>query len=189
MTFRSLCVFCGSRPGADRAYVDAARALGRLLAERDITLVFGGGMTGIMGALADAVLDAGGRAIGVIPEKMNVPQVVHEGLTELVVTPNMYSRKVKMFQLADGFITLPGGLGTLDELFEALTLSQLGYERKPIGILNVAGYYDPLLALIDHAIEVGFVDARYRHVFTAEAHPAALLAAMEAFEHPLSSDA
>ena len=184
--FQSICVFCGSRPGVNSAYVDAARALGRLLAERDVTLIFGGGMTGIMGALADTVLEHGGRAVGVIPERMNVPRVVHENLTELIVTPNMYSRKVKMFQLSDAFITLPGGLGTLDELFEALTLSQLGYELKPIGILNVAGYYNPLVDLIDHAIQAGFIAPRYRDVFTMREEPAALLEAMAAFEHPAS---
>ncbi len=186
--FQSICVFCGSRPGVNSAYVDAARALGRLLAERDVTLIFGGGMTGIMGALADTVLEHGGRAVGVIPERMNVPRVVHENLTELIVTPNMYSRKVKMFQLSDAFITLPGGLGTLDELFEALTLSQLGYELKPIGILNVAGYYDPLMDLIDHAIQAGFIAPRYRDVFTVREEPAMLLEAMAAFEHPLVRD-
>lgn len=184
--FQSICIFCGSRPGVNSAYVEAARAMGRLLAERDITLIFGGGMTGIMGALADAVLEHGGRAVGVIPESMNVPKVVHENLTDLIVTPNMYSRKVKMFKLSDAFIALPGGLGTLDELFEALTLSQLGYEPKPIGILNVARYYDPLMELIDHAIQAGFIAPRYRDVFTVREEPAALLDAMTAFEHPLA---
>jgi len=183
--FQTICIFCGSRPGVNSAYVEAARAMGRLLAERKITLIFGGGMTGIMGALADAALEHGGRAIGVIPESMNVSKVVHENLTELIVTPNMYSRKVKMFKLSDAFITLPGGLGTLDELFEALTLSQLGYEPKPIGILNVARYYDPLMELIDHAIEAGFIAPRYRDVFTVREEPATLLDVMAAFEHPL----
>ncbi len=182
----SICVFCGSQPGINSAYAEAAREMGRLLAETNITLIFGGGMTGIMGALADAVLENGGRAIGVIPESMNVPKVVHENLTELIVMPNMYSRKVKMFKLSDAFIALPGGLGTLDELFEALTLSQLGYELKPIGILNVAGYYNPLVELIDHAIEAGFVRPRYRDVFTVQETPAALLTAMQTFQHPSS---
>ena len=181
----SICVFCGSQPGVNSAYAEAAREMGHLLAETNITLIFGGGMTGIMGALADAVLEKGGRAIGVIPESMNIPKVVHENLTELIVMPNMYSRKVKMFKLSDAFIALPGGLGTLDELFEALTLSQLGYEPKPIGILNVAGYYNPLVELIDHAIEAGFVKLRYRDVFTVQETPADLLAAMQTFRHPL----
>ncbi len=184
--FRNICVFCGSQPGVNHAYVEAARQLGTLFARRNITLIFGGGMTGIMGALADAVLDGGGKVIGVIPESMNVPKVVHEGVTELIVTPNMYSRKVKMFKLSDAFMTLPGGLGTLDELFEALTLSQLGYEPKPIGILNVAGYYRPLVELIEHAIQAGFVHPRYRDVFTMREKPDDLLAAMEAFQHPLT---
>ena len=182
----SICVFCGSQPGVNSAYAAAAREMGQLLARNNITLIFGGGMTGIMGALADAVLENGGRAVGVIPESMNVPKVVHEHLTELIVTPNMYSRKVKMFKLSDAFMALPGGLGTLDELFEALTLSQLGYEPKPIGILNVAGYYDPLMELIDHAITAGFVRPRYRDVFTVQATPADLLADIMTFHHPLS---
>ena len=184
--FQSICVFCGSRPGTDPAYVEAARALGRLLAQQRITLIFGGGATGMMGALADAVLAAGGRAVGVIPESMNVPNVVHEGLNELIITPTMYSRKVRMFKLADAFITLPGGLGTLDELFEALTLSQLGYELKPIGLLNVAGYYDPLMELIEHAVQAGFIAPRYRDVFTVAATPSELLEALAAFQHPLA---
>ncbi len=183
--FKAICIFCGSRPGVNSAYAAAARAMGHLLAEREITLIFGGGATGIMGALADAVLEAGGRAVGVIPESMNVPNVVHDNLTELIVSPNMYSRKVTMFKLSDAFITLPGGLGTLDELFEALTLSQLGYEPKPIGILNVAGYYKPLIELIDHAIDAGFIAPRYRDVFTVREQPAALLEAMASFQHPL----
>jgi len=167
-----ICVFCGSQPGVNSAYAEAARVLGHLLARNDITLIFGGGMTGIMGILADAVLDAGGRAVGIIPDSMNVPKVVHEGITETIVTPDMHTRKAKMVAVSDAFIALPGGFGTLDELFETLTLSQLGYEPKPIGILNVAGYYNPLVELIDHAIQAGFVKPQYRDVFTVQKrHP------------------
>jgi uncharacterized protein (TIGR00730 family) len=183
---QTICVFCGSQPGVNSAYAQAAREMGRLLAQNDITLVFGGGMTGIMGILADAVLDAGGRAVGVIPDSMNVPKVVHEHLTDLIVTPDMHTRKAKMVAMSDGFIALPGGFGTLDELFETLTLSQLGYAPKPIGILNVADYYTPLVELIDHAIQAGFVKAQYRDVFTVQDDPADLLAAIKDFQHPLT---
>jgi len=182
---KTICVFCGSQPGVNSAYAEAARELGHLLARHDITLIFGGGMTGIMGILADATLDAGGRAIGIIPDSMNVPRVVHENLTDLIVTPDMHTRKAKMVEMSDGFIALPGGLGTLDELFETLTLSQLGYEPKPIGILNVAGYYDPLVELIDHAIQAGFVKPQYRDIFTVQKIPSALLTAMQHFQHPI----
>ncbi len=181
-----ICVFCGSQPGVNSAYAEAARELGRLLAQNHITLIFGGGMTGIMGILADAVLENGGQAVGIIPDSMNVPKVVHENLSDLIVTPDMHTRKAKMIETSDGFIALPGGFGTLDELFETLTLSQLGYEPKPIGILNVAGYYTPLVELIEHAIQAGFVKPQYRDVFTLQGKPGELLAAMQAFQHPLS---
>jgi len=180
-----ICVFCGSQPGVNSAYAAAARDLGRLFAQQNITLIFGGGMTGIMGILADAALDAGGRAVGVIPDSMNVPRVVHDHLTELIVTSDMSARKAKMVAISDAFIALPGGLGTLDELFETLTLSQLGYEPKPIGILNVAGYYNPLVELIDHAIQAGFIRPQFRDIFALQEHPADLLASMNAFHHPL----
>jgi len=181
-----ICVFCGSQPGVNSAYAEAARDLGRLFAQQNITLIFGGGMTGIMGILADAVLAAGGRAVGIIPDSMNAPKVVHDNLTELIVTSDMSTRKAKMVAVSDAFIALPGGLGTLDELFETLTLSQLGYEPKPIGVLNVAGYYDPLVALIDHAIQAGFIRPQFRNIFTQQAAPADLLASMRAFRHPLA---
>lgn len=183
---KNICVFCGSQPGVNSAYAEAARELGQLLAQNDITLIFGGGMTGIMGILADATLTAGGRAVGIIPDSMNVPRVVHEHLSARIVTPDMHTRKAKMVAVSDAFIALPGGFGTLDELFETLTLSQLGYEPKPIGILNVAGYYDPLVQLVDHAIQAGFVQPRFRDVFILQERPADLLTAMQQFRHPLT---
>ena len=179
-----LCVFCGSRPGVNGAYIAAAREVGRLLAEKQIELVFGAGMTGIMGAVADATLHAGGRVIGIIPDSMNVPKVVHEGVSELIVTPDMPTRKTKMFEMSDAFVALPGGFGTLDELFEVLTFSQLGYQPKPIGILNVANYYAPLVALIDHAVNEGFITAHFRDIFIVDDNSSALLAALQHFEHP-----
>jgi len=179
-----ICVFCGSQPGVNGAYLAAAREFGRLLAEQQIELVFGAGMTGIMGAVADATLHAGGSVIGIIPDSMNIPKVVHEGVSELIVTPDMPSRKTKMIAMSDAFVALPGGFGTMDELFEVLTFSQLGYQPKPIGILNVANYYAPLIAFIDHAVKEGFVNARFRTIFTSHDESAALLTALQHFEHP-----
>jgi len=181
---KRICVFCGSNRGVNGAYVQAASELGHLLAARNIELIFGGGMTGLMGAVADAVLTAGGRAVGIIPRSMNVPRVVHENLSELIVVRDMHERKALMHEHSDGFIALPGGMGTWDELFETLTWSQLGYQTKAVGLLNVAGYYDPLLSMIDHAIAEGFVQPRHRHIFLVDQSPAALLDAMESFEHP-----
>lgn len=184
---KSICVFCGSNAGVNGSYVEAARALGYLLAQENIGLIFGGGMTGLMGAVADAVLAAGGKATGVIPDAMNVPRVVHEGVTELVVVDTMHTRKATMAKLSDAFIALPGGLGTFDELFETLTWSQLGYQPKPIGILNVDGYYDPLVELFDHAVVNGFVTPKHRGIFVADENPTALVSALREFEHPTTS--
>ncbi|NOX63811.1 MAG: TIGR00730 family Rossman fold protein [Chloroflexi bacterium] len=183
-TFHRICIYCGSNPGANHAYIEAAREMGALLAREGIELVYGGGATGVMGALADAALEAGGRVIGVIPESMNVPNVVHEGLSELHVMADMHTRKALMGSLSDAFIALPGGLGTLDELFETLTWSQLGYRPKPVGALNVAGYYDPLIALIDHAVEHGFIRPQHRHVLAVATSPRDLLDKLQRFRHP-----
>lgn len=181
---KSICVFCGSNVGANGLYIEAARTLGRLLAENGIELVYGGGMTGMMGAVADAALAAGGRVTGIIPGSMNIPRVVHEQLSELVIVDDMRERKALMHQRSQGFIAMPGGIGTLDELFETLTWSQLGYQTKPVGILNVAGYYDPLLTMINHAIAEGFVLEHHRHIFVIEQEPQSLLQAMRNFSHP-----
>ncbi len=179
-----ICVFCGSNPGRNGAFSAAARATGRLLAEEGITLVYGGGLTGLMGAVADGALAAGGRVIGIIPQSMNLPRVVHEGLSELVVVQTMHERKAAMAHLSDAFIALPGGLGTFDELFETLTWSQLGYQAKPIGLLNIDGYFNPLVGLIDHAVAYGFVQPHHRNVFAAAEEAADLLATLRAFQHP-----
>ena len=181
---KRICVFCGSNPGGNGAYVQAAGELGRLLAQEGIGIVYGGGITGVMGALADAALAAGGEVIGVIPEAMTQVGVAHYGVTELRVVDSMHTRKATMAQLCDGFIALPGGLGTLDELFETLTWSQLGYQRKPIGILNAAGYFDPLIDMIDHAIGHGFMPPVHRQLFVVADQARPLLAAMQVFAHP-----
>ncbi len=155
-----ICVFCGSRPGGRDEYVDQARRLGELLTSRDIGLVYGGASVGLMGAVADAVLNAGGEVIGVIPEALAVKELAHQQVGDLRVVGSMHERKALMAELSDAFIALPGGFGTFEELFEMVTWAQLGMHRKPFGILNVAGFFDGLLALVDHAIEEGFIPTR-----------------------------
>jgi len=152
-----ICVFCGSSSGASPAFAGAARDLGTALACRGIALVFGGGSVGLMGQIADAALEAGGEAIGVIPQSLVARELAHTGLTELHVVSTMHERKAKMVELSSAFISLPGGLGTLDETFEILTWAQLGIHAKPAGFLNVDGYFSPLLAFLDDAVRQGFV--------------------------------
>lgn len=163
-----LCVFCGSSPGRRPIYRDAAVMLGRALAERGDGLVYGGSSVGLMGAVADAVLDGGGEAIGVIPRSMVDRELAHGRLSELHVVGTMHERKAMMVSLSDAFLALPGGHGTLDELFEALTWSQLGIHAKPIGVWNVDGYWDPLLAALDHMCAEGFVRPSDRARLIAE---------------------
>jgi uncharacterized protein (TIGR00730 family) len=181
---RRVCVFCGSSPGARPEYRAAAAELGRLLAERGTGLVYGGARVGLMGAVADAVLAGGGEAIGVIPHALVSKEVAHGGLTELHVVSTMHQRKALMADLADGFVALPGGFGTFEEFCEVLTWSQLGFHPKPCGLLNVAGYYVPLLALFDHGVDEGFIRPQHRALVIEETDPAALLARMEAFVPP-----
>lgn len=152
----AICVFCGSRTGCDPAYENAARALGHLMAEKGIRLVYGGGHVGLMGVIADAVLDAGGQVTGVIPDFLRRREVGRDDLTELVVTDSMHSRKQRMFELADAFVALPGGLGTLDETIEVATWKQLGLHAKPIVILDAAGYWGALSALLTSVVKGGF---------------------------------
>ena len=159
---KSLCVFCGSSSGNRPAYASLAAAAGALIARRGLTLVYGGGRVGLMGALADAALAAGGRVVGVIPQMLIDREVGHAGLSQLHVVRTMSERKLLMGDLADGFLALPGGIGTMDELFEAWTWTQLGLHRKPCALLNQDGYYDPLLAFLDRAVEQGFLQQRYR---------------------------
>ncbi|WP_040566461.1 LOG family protein [Magnetospirillum molischianum] len=181
---RRVCVFCGSSFGARPAYAEAARDLGRLLVARDLELVYGGGNVGLMGVIADAVLAAGGRAIGVIPDAMVTREVSHQGLTELHVVESMHARKAMMADLADGFIAMPGGIGTLDELFEIWTWSQLGIHAKPLGFLDVDGYYSHLQVFLDHVATEGFMRERHRAMVAVEPDPVGLLAAMGGFEAP-----
>ncbi|SFP83284.1 TIGR00730 family Rossman fold protein [Sphingomonas rubra] len=159
---KRLAIYCGSATPADPVYIDSARAIGRALVERGIGVVYGGGRLGLMGAVADAALSAGGEVIGVIPQALVDAEVAHRGLTELHVVAGMHDRKAKFTELSDGFVTIPGGTGTMDELWEALSWAQLGYHADPVGLLNVAGYYDPLIAFWEKMGEVGFLRAQHR---------------------------
>ena len=183
-TIRRICVFCGSRPGNRPEYVDAARKLGSLLAERSIGLVYGGARVGVMGAVADATLRGGGEVIGVIPKALVQHELAHDHLTELRVVASMHERKALMAELSDGVIALPGGYGTFEELFETLTWSQLGIHDKAFGVLNIGGFYDGLLALVDHAVDEGFIPEQHRALVLEATEPEAMLDLLTAYEPP-----
>jgi hypothetical protein len=180
----ALCVFCGANPGRRPAYREAARRVGELLAERGITLVYGGGNVGLMGALADACLRANGRVIGVIPRALAEKEIAHQGLTEMHVVASMHERKALMADLADAFLTLPGGFGTWDEFCEALTWSQLGLQKKACAFLNVEGYYDALLALTERAAEDGFIRPEHRELLLVDTDPDQLLHRLQTYQVP-----
>ena len=186
---QSLCVFCGASAGNRDAYREAATALGSLIAGRGMELIYGGGNVGLMGVVANACLDAGGRVTGVIPASLVGREVAgepveHTGLTRLEIVDSMHARKARMAQLADGFIALPGGFGTFEELFEILTWAQLGFHRKPIGLLDVAGYFEPLRMLCDRAVNEGFLPPDNRELLLIASHPTALLGIMGAYQPP-----
>jgi len=181
---RRICVFCGSSLGRDPRYAEQARALAHELVSRGIGLVFGGGSVGLMGVLADEALAAGGALTGVIPHGLAARELAHRGVADMRVVPTMHARKALMAELADGFVALPGGIGTLEELFEIVTWSQLGIHRKPVGVLNVAGYYDPLVALLDHAVDGGFVPAASRGLVIVDEQPSRLVDRMSAHVLP-----
>jgi uncharacterized protein (TIGR00730 family) len=172
---RSVCVFCGSSCGLRSEYAEQARLLGRSLAERGLELVFGAGHIGLMGVLADAALAAGGRVVGVIPQALADRELAHRGLTQLHVVETMHQRKALMADSADAFVALPGGYGTAEELFEIVTWAQLGMHAKPIGLLNTAGFFDPLLMWIEHMVQEGFVRPKQRRLLFVETEVAALL--------------
>ena len=178
-------MFCGSSAGASAVFFDTARALGAELARRDITLVYGGGRVGLMGALADAALMAGGEVIGIIPELLLLREVAHRDLPDLRVVASMHERKAHMAELSDAFLALPGGFGTFEELCEIITWNQLGIYNKPIGILNVSGYYDPLLALFDRAVEQRFVRAEHQRLVISHTEIATMLDHLESYVPPL----
>jgi len=165
--FRRIAIYCGSSGGIGPHYLDAARAVGTYLAHHGIDVVYGGGRVGMMGAVASAALGAGGKVYGVIPEKLKTREIAHDGLTELHVVDGMHSRKTMMANMADAFIALPGGWGTLEEIFEVVTWTQLNYHKKPVGLLNVRGYYDHLIKFLDHATADGFIRSIHRPLLTS----------------------
>ena len=181
---RSLCVFCGSSVGSKPAFIGAAISLGKTLAENGIRLVYGGGRVGLMGAIADAALNAGGEVIGVIPEHLVAREVAHPGLTDLRIVASMHDRKALMAELSEGFVALPGGLGTLEEFFEVWTWGQLGLHRKPYGLLNVNGFYDPLVQFIDQLVEQKFVKPEHRRMLIIESDAAMLPVRMSGHHAP-----
>ena len=182
---KRICVFAGSSPGANDAYRKAAVELGEALAERDVELVYGGGCVGLMGVLADAALARGGRVIGVIPHTLMLREVGHRALTELHVVDSMHERKAMMAELSDGFIALPGGFGTLEETFEILTWAQLGLHGHPCGLLNVEGYFDSLLAFLDHSVQQAFVRDAHRAMLLVDDSPRSLLDRFAAYRAPV----
>lgn len=179
---KRLAVYCGSATPADPVYIECARMVGRELAQRGIGLVYGGGRLGLMGAVADACLEAGGEVIGVIPEALVGSEVAHRGCTELHVVPGMHERKRMFTDLSDGFITIPGGVGTMDELWEAISWAQLGYHEKPVGLLNVAGFYDQLVAFNRHMVDVGFIRPQHAGIMIVDDSLDGLLSKMTSYE-------
>ncbi len=182
---KHICVFCGSYTGEDREYRMAAEAVGRGIIERKMGLIYGGGHVGLMGTVADAAMAAGGPVTGVIPSALAQKELAHTGLTELVEVRTMHERKALMADRADAFLALPGGFGTMDELFEIITWAQLGFHRKPIALLNVKGFFDPLLVFIDHLAEEGFIKPEHRQVLLVGTKPNDLLDTLMTYEPPL----
>lgn len=186
---RSVCVYCGSSAGNDPRHAETARKLGELMARRDITLVFGGGRVGLMGILADTVLDAGGKVIGVIPESLRTKEIAHADCSELIVTPSMHARKEKMFEISDAFMALPGGIGTLEEVIEIITWRQLRFHDKPIVVLNDGGYWQPLKALFDATVAGGFAHADLDRLCHFAATPEEALTFLASSPVPTQKDA
>jgi hypothetical protein len=182
MVLRSICVFCGASTGTDPVYREAAAAMGRTLAEQGITLVYGGGAVGLMGVVADAALAAGGEVIGIIPQSLKDAEIGHAGLTRLEIVDGMHARKARMAELADAFIAMPGGLGTLEELFEVWTWGQLGYHAKPMGLLDTNHFYAKLSHFLDHLVAEAFVRPQYREMLQRGDTPDALLERLRAWQ-------
>lgn len=185
---KSVCVYCGSSPGTQKIYAERARALGRILAEQKITLVYGGAKIGLMGHMAKAVLENGGKVIGVMPKRLVEKEVAFKDLPDLRIVDSMHERKALMADLSEGFIALPGGFGTLDEFFEILTWAQLGYHEKPCGLLNISGYFDSLLAFLHNTVKEGFVAPQGVDLILASDAPSSLLEKMREYKPPPSSD-
>ncbi|PTY78989.1 Rossman fold protein, TIGR00730 family [Heyndrickxia sporothermodurans] len=181
---KKIAVFCGSSNGASNTYIDSAKKLGKELAKRNISLVYGGASVGVMGAVADAVLDEGGQVIGIMPSFLEQREISHKGLSELIVVDSMHERKAKMAELADGFIALPGGPGTLEEFFEIFTWAQLGLHQKPCGLLNINHYFDPLVELFNHMTKEQFLQEKYRTMALVDIEPNQLLEKFKKYEPP-----
>lgn len=184
---RSVCVFLGSNPGTSPDYLLAARAMGAELARRGMTCVYGGSNVGLMGVLANSALEAGGKVIGIIPEALQKKEIAHTGLTELHVVASMHERKALMAELSEGFIALPGGMGTLEELCEVLTWAQLGFHKKPCGLLDIGGYYAHLNTFLDHAVGQGFIMPGHRGMLLSDTTPAGLLDQFDGYVAPIVS--
>ncbi len=182
----SICVYCGSSDDVLPVYYQAANKLGSILAKSNIQLIYGGGKTGLMGELANSVLQYGGKVTGVVPENLNQPQLIHAGLTNIEITPDIQSRQFRMLNLADALIALPGGFGTLYELFESLTWAQIGVHHKPIGILNINGYYDPFMIMLEHAKTQGFIYPEHLELLINADTPEAVLSALCEYSPPKS---
>jgi len=187
MSLQSICVFCGASTGANPVYREAAIAMGQRLAANGTRLVYGGGAVGLMGVVADAALAAGGEVIGIIPQSLKDSEIGHSGLTRLEVVDGMHARKARMAELSDGFIAMPGGLGTLEELFEIWTWAQLGYHRKPLGLLDVNGFYSKLSLFLDHLVAEEFVKPKFRNMLQRSDNPDALLKQLNEWQPELSS--
>ena len=184
LALKRLCVFCGSSAGNDPVYREMATRFGELMVQSGQELVYGGGSVGLMGTIADAVLNAGGRVTGVIPQFLATRELLHEGVTDLRITTGMHERKALMAELSDAFVALPGGLGTYEELFEVMTWAQLGLHSKPIGLLNISGYFDPLVQLVDRAISTGFCRDEHRRLFIVDEQPERLLERLALHQPP-----
>ena len=183
-----VAVFCGSKTGADPRYRESAAAMGRLLVQRNCGLVFGGGSVGLMGVVSDAFLEAGGEVIGVIPQSLATKELLHTEVPDMRVVASMHDRKALMAELSDAFIALPGGFGTFEELFEVITWAQLGIHTKSVGLLNVGGFFDPPLRLIDHAIQERFITPKHRELFVVEERPDVLLEQLDRHRLPIRGD-
>ncbi len=185
---KTICVYCGSSDRIPTAYLQSAYAMGQVIGQRGLQLVYGAGKTGLMGAVAEGVLSVGGKVIGVIPEIFNTPQLAHSQLTRLEVVADMHTRKARLIELADAMVALPGGFGTFEEFFEALTWAQIGLHSKPIGLLNTLHYFDPLLEMVNHAHAEGMIYAEHRALFVYAETPENLLAALQSHQRPQGLD-
>lgn len=181
---KTVCVYCGSSDRMSDEYLQAARQMGSAIARRGLVLVYGAGCTGMMGAVADGALEAGGEVVGVIPEMFNTPALMHTGLTQLEIVDSMHSRKQRLVDIADAFIALPGGYGTFEELFEVLTWAQIGLHSKPVGILNTQGYFEPLISAIERACVEGFIYNEHQALYVCDTDPKALLDKLDHYQYP-----